>query len=159
MSISEQSDGVVVGHSLPVRWFIGSVGALLVLLGTYGLWLLATHSLQPDEWKIAFAPLIAPLGALMLVSAMRRSWNCVTLDPEGFTATKLGWKRRVRWQDVERLDLYFVKFWSGASWKTLDGRSGGTPAGLELPAEELLDLMRRFRQRALGDSPATLAAD
>ena len=35
----------------------------------------------------------------------------------------------------------------------------GTPAGLELPAEELLDLMRRFRQRALGDSPATLAAD
>ena len=138
-----------------MRFFLATAGVLLALLGAWASWLLATRPLPDDQRAFALAPLSLLIGALMLFVALRSSGQKVVLEREGFWATKAMWTRRVLWRDVETLELFFARFWSGVAWKTRTGHVGGTPVGLELPAAQVLDLMERFRRRAVA-SKATL---
>lgn len=150
---AELPDRIETRQGSGIRWFIGGTGALLAAAGAWATAMLASQPFQDGAWELALGPLVGPLGALMLVGAARLR-NGIVLDREGFTAMRMGLTRRVLWRDVERLELFFVKFWSGVAWKTRDGRSGGTPVGLDLPAEQLLGRMERYRRRAVAGKAA-----
>jgi hypothetical protein len=152
--VPELPDHMEIRQGWGVRLFLLMCGTFLALLGVWVSWLLATEPLPADGKVLAAAPLMLLLGGHSLFMALRTSSNRLVLDRKGFAAIKSGWTRRIPWQDVERFELFFVKFSSGVAWKTRHGRSGGTPVGLELPAEQVLDLMERFRRRAVASKAA-----
>lgn len=108
------------------------------------------------------------IGAIVLVVAMLPGATSLTLDRDGFVAKEAFIRNRSRWQNVTNFvaaparppapqDIKLVWFndtqwqkWKLARMETAAlGYNAALPATYGLPAEDLANLMARWRDRAL----------
>jgi hypothetical protein len=123
------------------------------------------HSSSKLAW---FSLIFFGFGTIAFVVAMLPRATTLTLDQDGFVATRAFVRNRSRWQDVTNFvaspalppapsDVKIVWFndtqwqkWKLARMETkMLGYNAALPATYGFPAEDLANLMARWRDRAL----------
>jgi hypothetical protein len=140
----------------PVKWLL--IGLVSAVFAASGVWMV---SIEADRgWLVLiFFALCLAVSAIMLLPGA----GGLVLDAEGFVATSLFRSHRFRWRDVNGFEPISVSRQRmvgfddvtggrtiGAINTALAGRNAALPDTYGFSADELAELMQRWRDRATG---------
>ncbi len=138
-------DSEVVAQRFPLRSPMRLWGRLLLLACVAAVAALAISRLEPgrrdEPLQVALA--LFPTAALVLVFGTLLVRNQVEVRRDGLAVTVMGWRRRIRWQDVDRI-------WAGFGEVQVDLRPTLSPLGLLRPGRRHLHFRPRRSEPFLG---------
>jgi hypothetical protein len=157
----------------PVTLYPSRKKWLLVFAGSAGFVALGYWIIQKDNWVGWGAVIFFGLGMLVSAATLLPGAGTLTLDREGFEAKSLFRRRRARWRNVSRVEVWELSLprWHPRYGKNLKnvvyddaerkngamaatnvavcGHNSGLPDTYGFSADDLVQLMVRWRERAL----------